>query len=258
MTPTELLAPDVLSEIQGKIDQQVAAVRQKQKYGLTARQEETLRDALFYGIAHATLEKYNRQGVRVRGTTHIRTLLSITTANLEDRMQEIDTASDVRVLQVGDARLTEAYQKEWALGVSVQQRGGWSDEDFRYGLQPTGGRYASLKILGLRSSDGFFDRVAHEEFKPEGRTLDNVLKTMPRKYALRDQTYVLDVDATLAAAGLHSAAHFYQSAKSALEWERDDPVKRDQLYKLYAQTELSALKDAAAGQAAAPETDDLF
>lgn len=256
MTTTELLAPEVLSEIQGKIDQQVAVVRNRERHGLTSRQEETLRDALFYGLARATLEKYNRQGVHIRGITHIRTLLSIANANLEDRMQTIDTASDVDMLQVGNRQLTQAYQKEGALGMAVEQRGGWSEEDFRYGLHPTGGKYTSLKVPGLQASEGFFDNIAREEFKPEGRSLDNIMKTMPRKYAIKSQTYELDVDATIKAAGMYSHSPFYVQVRDTLVREKDNPLERDKLYRLYAQTELAALKSTAAGTVAAPEADD--
>ncbi len=237
----EAYAADVLSEIESKVTQEVARIY-AQEGGLTPQQEETLRMAYFSKIAPTVLNYYRENGVNVRGRSQIRVMVDAAKFAMRDRADVIDTASDVHIPQWTNDELTNRLQADGAVGLTVQQHGP-SEEDFKFGLPPTGGRYTMTDVSGLSSARA--ERIAHELYSPKNRTPDVILATLPRKYEIKSQTYVLDIEKTLDAAGLHSASAGYNLIYRALEAERDNPQKQDELQRVYAEFELSALNRAA-------------
>lgn len=241
MTKEEIPAADVLSEIESKVTQEVARIYAKEG-GLTHQQEETLRMAYFSEIASATLIHYREKGVRVKGRAQIRVMVDAARFAMADRMDVIDTASDMYIPQWTNDELTGRLQNEGGIGLTVRQRG-YSEEDFKFGLAPTGGRYVNLKISGLNKERA--ERIARQEYSPENKTLDEILATLPRKYGIKNQTYVLDIQRTMETAGLHTFSPGYMQIETALAAERDNPEKQDALLKMYAEFEIRGLGKAA-------------
>jgi hypothetical protein len=236
----KVLAVDVLSEIESKVQSEMARIREnemKQQKVLSPQQAETLHDVYFAAIGTAVLESYADKGIPIHGRSYIRTLLGISELALDIRADEIDRGVDFQMPQFSDARLSDRMSEAAGTCMSVRSSG-QSEEDFRFGIRQSAPRVPlgkpDYKTLGERILRGY---------SAEGRSVENVIRTIPRKYVMKDQSYVLDVTRTMQEAGLHSFSAGYGSIEGALIQERDDPQAQDALRQKYAQIEMQSIDE---------------
>jgi len=257
----QILAIDVLSEILSKVDLEVARIRNKpetkrpedrripkigtghQTYDLGSHEEETLRNILTAGLTSAVLSDYQSRGINVRGRTALRIMARNAEMELADRAADLSVGENLP--QIGNRYLTDALQNSGYLGFSVRDNSTClTEEDFKFGMLPTGGRYLDIQAFGLKSA--MAKRLAGERYTVQGKRVEDIIATIPRKYKIQDQTYVLDVEKTLTDGGLNGMSAGYTQVRKALLSEMIDPIKVDELQKMYSQLELTDLKEAAA------------
>ena len=235
-------AADVLSEINGKVYERVSKYHAQQG-GLHPQLEETLTHVAFVEIAQATLENYSGRKVNVRGRSFINTLVNASRMYMNDRNSSLRSGDDVEMPQIADRELSDSCANAGVQGMGIRTTG-WTAEDFRSGVPPTGGKYASweeCQVKGGKNTEAsdWAKASAKKQYDTREKSVQDIINTMPRKHQIQDQTYVLDVKATLKAADLHSFSPGYHMIESTLITERDDPEKQDELLKLYAQAELA-------------------
>ncbi len=240
----EVLAVDVLSEIESKVRLQIS-LQYSRNPDLSTREEETLKHILLSDIGSEILSDYAEKGVKVKGITYIRAHIEAAQTYLENRAMQIDHGLDTEIPQIENDLMTEKYQQSGMLGMSVQQDG-WSAEDFKFGLRPSSGHYPGTRgedgqvysEIKLRGSDVRSRKLATQKPRYEGKSVEDILKLLPRKHKITYQTYELDVIQTLKEAGLDLNMGWYSTVEKALQQERDDPVQRDLLLRKYAEIEL--------------------
>ncbi|MBW2972195.1 hypothetical protein KY359_04130 [Candidatus Woesearchaeota archaeon] len=237
-----VLAVDVLSEIEATVETEVARIRaseaSRQKV-LTEQQAETLHNVYFAAVGRAVLDHYTEQGVVVKNRSYLRTLIDFAQMAVEVRASEIDMASDVEVTQFSDARLSDRMSEATGTGMSVRSQG-WTAEDFYFGMPPAGGRF--LPVFRKPDYEKLGERV-RQGYSAEGKSPEEILDTMPRKYRSENQTYVLDVRKTLEAAHLSSISPGYHIIERALIDESRNPEMQDRLRKMYAEIELREIDE---------------
>ncbi len=232
-----ILAVDVLSEVQVRVEGAIRELYEKHP-DLTPEQETTLRNVYFGAVVKSVLGDYAQQGISVRGSGYIRTMADMAKVDLDMRRMRLDEGSNEPVFQSGDAELSERMSEELGVSMHVPSHG-YSEEDFRFGMRPYG-RQPTMERIGMSPDE--MPSFVREPFSPKNKSLDEIMRTLPRKHKVQNQTYVLDVDATLRAANVDAGQ--YHHLKQFLDAERCDPKAQDELRRLYAEIELAQLEQA--------------
>lgn len=238
----EIPVIDVENELEKKVALEVARIRIRERYGLGKDQEETLRSLLYAGIGRQMLNNYKEEGVNVRGRSYLRRKISYSEALLGEREGLISSGSIWDMPQIQNARETEAMNRNGDyLGGSIRDASnGQTEEDFRFGVPPQGGSYLQRNVFGFNA--GKAKMLAKQKYDPTGRNAEEMFRTVPRKYKIENQTYVLDVQATLEGASINTMTAGYMQLRVLLESERDNSDERDRLMKKYSEIELEHLK----------------
>ena len=240
----EVLAVDILSEIESKVRLQISLHYAKNP-DLSAQEEESLKYILFSDIGSELLSDYAEKGVKVKGISYIRTHIEAAQTYLEGRAMYLDHGFDFEIPQHENEMLTAGYERAGMTGMSVHQQG-FSAEDSQFGLRPSGGHYPGTmgedgqvyNEIKLRSSDARSRKLAAQKPKYDGKSVEDILKILPRKHKIAFQTFELDVERTLRESGFTSEKGYYFRVEKALQQERDDPVQKDLLLRKYAEIEL--------------------
>ena len=240
----EVLAVDVLSEIESRVRLQISLQYAKNP-DLSVQEEETLNRILFSDIGSALLSDYVEKGVKVKGISYIRAHLDAAQTYLEGRAMHLDHGLDVEMPQHENEMLTAGYEQAGMQGMSVRQQG-FSAEDFQFGLRPSGSHYPGTmgedgqpySEIKLRGSDVRSKRLATQKPNYDGKSVEDILKILPRKHKIAFQTFELDVERTLRESGFTSEKGYYFRVEKALQQERDNPVQKDLLLRKYAEIEL--------------------
>ena len=240
----EVLAVDVLSEIESRVRLQISLHYAKNP-DLSAQEEESLKHILFSDIGSGLLSDYAEKGVKVKGISYIRVHIDAAQTYLENRAMHLDHGLDFEMPQHENEMLTAGYQQAGMLGITVHQQG-FSAEDFKFGLRPSGGHYPGTmgedgqvySEIKLRGSDVRSRKLATQKPKYDGKSVEDILKILPRKHKKAFQTFELDVERTLRENGFTSEMGYYYRVEKALQQERDNPVQKDLLLRKYAEIEL--------------------
>lgn len=236
----EILVINVIEELEKKVRDEYAKIEAKQKHGLSSEQGATLRDLLFAGIGGEMLNEYKEKGIEVRGRTYLRTKIRYAETNLGVRYGDLASGADTHIIQIRNEAETDYLRKNGFLTGSVRDIStGLTEEDFGFGLPPQGGRYLEAKAFGLEA--GKTRMMANKKYEPGNRKPDDIIRTIPRKYKIEHQMYTLDVEGTLKNGGIGNNSFGYNKIRAALEKEKQDPEKIDELQKMYTEIEIRAL-----------------
>ena len=234
----EILGIDILRELEGKVrTEHLKIVKKWSKKGkpLSERHEEVLKEILYADIGRAVVENYKKDNKPIKGIKIVKNRIRNADAYLVVRQSEIAIEEDSYANTLDAAFATELGKDMQGMSVVSPSYG---REAFNWQSPPYGGALLGIKFG--RGSPIVRDpkEVARERYNPEGRSLQDILLTLPKVHKIENQTYVLDVENTLEKAGCNSMMPLYMQVRAGLEKEKDDPVKRDELAKMYSEVEL--------------------